>query len=223
MHICRNIEFSLVDDFLIPGKPLPSSFDEMPLVRQLMENSPSQIALINTLAIVPNTHEIESGQGILRDRWGRRLFAISRTWNYDYSKEGANKRSPMDGGRFAIMISPDQSSAAPSWIPEPEARLILQQVDGFDPAKQPLSFLDLAQAAAEKSRNQRDPRTQNWQEMPQTAGETNKWKTGGTENHPVITRETIRSGKYNRLIWVSGASILAGLIIYMVVRNRSRR
>lgn len=57
----------------------------------------------------------------------------------------------MAGGRFAIVIFAEGSpSAAPSWIPESEARIIISQIKDFDPVNQPLAFDELRQLAREK-------------------------------------------------------------------------
>ena len=148
MQMCRTVEIALYEDFILAGKPLPKSFEDMPFLRECAEHQwaqlPHEFELLNDLAIVPNAPLIKKEQGIPLNHVGSRLFAISRTWNFDYAKNGFDASDPMAGGRFIILISDNPPSVAPSWIPEQEARNILTQVKDFDPTKQPRSFDDFA-------------------------------------------------------------------------------
>lgn len=154
MQMCRTVEIALYEDFILPGKPLPVSFEDMPYLRECAENQwadrPHEFELLNDLVVVPYAPAIKKEQGISSNRAGLRLFAISRTWNFDYARKGFVRSDPMAGGRFVILISENPLSVAPSWIPEQEARTILNQVSDFDPAKQPSSFDEFAKIAHSK-------------------------------------------------------------------------
>jgi len=215
LQMCRNIEMSLVDGFLDKGKYLPNSFEEMTLLREMAENQwknqPRTLELINSLALVPNAPTIKSIEGISRSLWGWRLFAISRSWNFDYSKDKASI-DPAEGGRFVIMISPDGSSATPNWIPEPEARVILDQLKDFDPKKQPLAFENIIQSKREMNPQQN--------ESNKTAREhlRKKGNVGSGVQKIPDNQYPKQWGRY----WIAGGVSLAAFLIWMTLRKRAK-
>ncbi len=198
---CRNMIFFLWEDFLNKGSDLPSSFDDIQSYRDVLETYSNPrtlvgtIGIINRLAIVPDAPVIQAGEGISRERQNRRLFAISRSMSFDYPSPEPTGDLPK-GGRFAIVITPDGSDALPYWISESEARLILRQIDGFDPAKQPLAFEDLIQVA-----NKSLPRG---------------WKSK-------ITGAANQAEESNRLPWVLGIFGAVAILAAVVVIFRKRK
>lgn len=100
---------------------------------------PTELAILNTFAFVPDAPLIEMSQGVSQMRGGMRLFAIGRKAVFDYSNV-AHDPEPSKGGRFAILIAADGSDILATWVPEPEVRKILSQVKSFDPAAQALPF-----------------------------------------------------------------------------------
>lgn len=138
-HACNVVEIAIWDEFVSSGKALPDAWEEIQLIadmrRKSGEQNPDLLVKINTLAIVPGGPAIGESQRIRRDRWNSNIFAISRTELFDNAKDPS-----VEGGRFALIVKPDKSEIATHWLPETEAREILGQLEGFDPAKQPLAF-----------------------------------------------------------------------------------
>lgn len=188
MQICRDVEMSLAYDFLIPEKPLPDSFEEMPFIRECVDriwsNPEYQISILNNLAIVPDAPEIKPQDGVRGEFMNHQLFAISREFNYDYAAKDTDQSDPLNGGRFAIVISRDGKSASPSWIPESEARMILKQMKDFDPKTQPLAFEKGVVEKAEKSKHENSQPLDSYREHPQTPA-TDKAPTGSAPKAPL--------------------------------------
>lgn len=215
MQMCRTIEIALYDDFILPGKPLPWSFENMPFLRECAEHqwaeSPHEFELLNDLVIVPSAPTIKKEQGISLNRAGSRLFAISRTWNFDYSKNGFDRSNPRDGGRFVILISENPLSVAPSWISEQEARITLNQIVGFDPAKQPRSFDDFEKNARTKV-TEKEARVENTRKMGRNSTRPN-----------LRTRNSSSTifGNHGEL-WIIAAFMVLVLLILLAIRQRRR-
>ena len=152
-HACNVVEIAIWDEFVSSGKALPNAWEEIQLIadmrRKSGEQNPDLLMKINTLAIVPGGPAIGESQRIRRDRWNNNIFAISRTELFDNAKDPS-----VQGGRFALIVKPDKSEIATHWLPETEAKEILAQLKGFEPAKQPLAF----ESAAELVRIERESR-----------------------------------------------------------------
>jgi hypothetical protein len=93
----------------------------------------------NSFALVPGAPSIREQQGISRSYYGNRLFLISR--EETSIRTGAR-------GRCVILIRPEGLNSKPLqtfsyFVPEVEAQLILKQIPGFDPKKQPIAFNNL--------------------------------------------------------------------------------
>ena len=142
-YFCRQIEMSLAEEFLKAKKPLPSSFEEMELLREIVARDPEDSRSINGMVIVPEAPKISSQRGISRTRSDRRLFAISRT-------AGERKAAPNELGRYSVWISRDGTYATPEWIPESEVQLIMNQLEDFSPESQPMAFVDAEEDIREK-------------------------------------------------------------------------
>lgn len=212
MQMCRTIEIALYEDFILPGKSLPASFEDMPFLRECAEHQwadrPHEFDRLNDLAIVPNAPAIKNEQGISANRAGSRLFAISRTWNFDYSRKGFDESDPMSGGRFVILISENPLSVAPSWIPEQEARVIISQVNGFDPAIQPRSFNDFAKNARSKV-IERDAHKENMRKIWADSTRPNRHRKDGP----------VKILGNHRELWIIGACIVGSLLILHMIRR----
>ncbi|MEO5716495.1 MAG: hypothetical protein ABIT37_23660 [Luteolibacter sp.] len=143
MSICRNLEQIVWNEFLAQGKKLPVNWDDIQAIQEMKQNHASyavrEFKLYNSLAIVPGAPIIAQQPGISQNHANRKLFAISRTSNFDYATKDQIQKAT-DAGRFAILVSSDDSEIAPSWIPEPEIQHILKQLNGFEPTKQPVAF-----------------------------------------------------------------------------------
>ena len=143
-NVIRQITMCIYDDFLSANKELPTTFDNIPTLREWVDRDKSLVSFVNRLAIVPNSRTIRPIQGVSNKFANYRLFAISRNNSFDkvLSSEGADKES---GGRHSILIK--EGDMRVMWIPESQAQLILNQIKGFDPAAQPLAFVDRSQPA----------------------------------------------------------------------------
>ncbi len=152
-YACNIVELAIWDEFLSEGKDLPSSWDDIPSFRDMKKNITAQnlntLQHINALALVPNSPLIQTELGISSTHSNWRLFAISRTAEFHFPESKLDNGSP-DEGRYAILVAGDGTKTEPSWIPETEAQLILKQIKGFDPAKQPFAFKDLDQLERDK-------------------------------------------------------------------------
>ena len=144
VNVIRQITMCIYDDFTSANKELPTTFDNIPTLREWVDRDKSVVSFVNRLAIVPGSLTIRPVKGISNKFANYKLFAISRNNSFDkvLSSEGADKES---GGRHSILIKEGDMRAM--WIPESQAQLILNQIKGFDPAAQPLAFVDRSQPA----------------------------------------------------------------------------
>jgi hypothetical protein len=142
MGVCKELEASLVIQFIVSGKDLPMTWDEFEEIGLIKKNSLERqsfkIKSINSFSLVPNTPLIRDQLGISHQYSGLRLFLISR-------RGIATKSSGV--GRCAILIGPNGAGSEALrtysyFIPEETSKLILDQINGFDPLKQPLAFDD---------------------------------------------------------------------------------
>lgn len=206
---CNDIGLSIYDEFIEAGKKLPSSWDEFAIIREIKSNSLKQNSetakKINTLAIVPASPAIREEQGIIRSRWNQRLFAISRTWNFDYTKTKSGS-DPVHGGRFAILITPDKSSVFTEWIPETEVQIILRQLGDFDPKNQPLAFENLEQVVREKE-NRKEPTITDLKESHE------KKPKSGTQGSSVKSLDQPK-------LWIVAIALLVISGVWFVIRKR---
>ena len=133
------------EDFMKKGIDPPTSFDQIPSYREILEGYSdaemleTRIEAINKLAVVPGAPVIQVAEGISQERHNRRIFAISRNVSFDFPSPKPTGDSP-EGGRFAIVVETNGSDVNSTWISESEAQVILDQIEGFDPATQPLAF-----------------------------------------------------------------------------------
>ncbi len=192
LGICRRLAMIVWDEVIREGHTLPESWDEIPGIGRIRNDpsvmNPSELAIINTLAIVPHAPEIVPEPGISRDHSERRLFVIGRKSSFDHAPSDHNF-DPLKGGRFAILVAPDASDIVATWIPEPEARIILKQIEGFDPSAQSLAFKNIAQLEFEKEeRHQRlmkdarknlIARPSRWNIVKVSASALSAWIAGG--------------------------------------------
>ncbi len=140
MRICRDIEMDLNLTFIKNHKELPSSWDEFTEVKMTNTGSTERnifrMKTINSFALVPNRPEIKLDQGIPKEYSGKFLYLIGK-------KEINSKNS--GSGRCAILIAPSKTDTATVvtysyLIPEDIAKIIIRQIENFDPEKQPVAF-----------------------------------------------------------------------------------
>lgn len=131
-------------EYVSKGRDLPSSFGEMKLLREMVDEQPELADLTNTMALVPNCPEIVQQIGISRERANRKLFAVGRKTNHDYASKHDIE------GRYTIWISGKGNYSYASWVSETELQIILKQIGGFDPSTQPLAFPDAADRSREE-------------------------------------------------------------------------
>ena len=196
LHVFQQITVGLSMDYLQKGEPLPNSFEEIPFVARLAEK-PMYTELVNHLAIVPKSPVIPMVPGVLRSREGFRLFAIARQPDLELEKLG----------RRVILITADGGSAFTSWIVETEAQIILSQLNGFDPEKQPLAFQTLI-----SKKGQRLP-DQNVRDSSQTApSDDNAIATAPPHRKPV----TPAAGSALTENLTSWLAVLVGLVVILL-------
>ena len=107
----------------------------------LRTKTPRELVFFNSLAGVPGTPLIKA-DGVKIRYPGFRLYAISRIPNFEraYTPEGEKT-----GGRYAVLFKEQNGNPVIMeipWIVESEAQIILQQIGGFDPKKEPFVFED---------------------------------------------------------------------------------
>lgn len=141
--VCRELEIALgfqMDE----EKKLPASWDDFEKVRVMKKGTIKHqlftAKAINSFALVPGAPVIEHQAGIPHEYPGYRLVFISR-------EAGKSKSSGI--GRCALLADPEgqnskQFKVYAVFFPENLAQIILKQIDGFDPSKQPLAFEDLS-------------------------------------------------------------------------------
>jgi len=199
--IFRQITLSLTMDYLQVSKDLPISFEEIPMVRQQAKNNPNYIKNLNHLAIVPGTPVINSADGIPSRHFNLRLFAIGRTPDLE----------PKKLGRIVVWITEDGSGSMPDWVPEPEAQIILKQLKGFDPAKQPLVFQDLVQDTSKDPLNQKN--------LNQNArSSTGEGKSLSGEKF----EEVFDQRRVPLLLWIGGGLVVVLMVGYLIRQKRSK-
>lgn len=131
----------LANNVLLGGNRIPEGWSDFMLVNYMKKeaiHSAFSLKSINSFALVPHSPVIKENKGIPTEFSGKRLFLISR-----YKIHTASS----DQGRCVILIYPsanesDKIISAAYFIPEITAQLILNQIPGFDPTKQPLAFDD---------------------------------------------------------------------------------
>lgn len=155
LSVCREIGVSLTLEYLKQGRSLPDSLNRLEGFREYRRGDLWALRIANSMAVVPGAPVIRLEQGISRDRVGPKLFAIGRYESFDYG-DPADKGVSGRGGRHSIWIAEDGITAITNWIPEPEVRLILDQVGNFEPAAQPLPFPDVAKMERKKMDSQSD-------------------------------------------------------------------
>lgn len=213
--ICREIELSLKYQFINDHKDLPVSWAEFEGIRMtkagLLQYESFRAKTINSFAIVPGAPIIQSQLGIPREYSGWRLFLISRD-------ENPTKTS--GSGRYAILIKPEELDSKSVrtysyFIPEETAQIILKQIKGFDPRKQPLAFENIDQLERDKKARQ-DQLTQEVK--------THLKKTGklGKVDQTIPDDHSKGSGRY-WIAWVTAGSFIAAFLIWISCRNRSKR
>jgi hypothetical protein len=143
LRACQNLELDVSYRIGQEGKGIPESWDELMTIERMkagMVKHRLNIAkAINTFALVPGAPVIGSRNGISRDYSGHRLFLISRNEIVAES---------LGSGRCAILVKPLELDDRPvrvisCFVPEETAKIILEGMPEFDPAKQPLAFDDL--------------------------------------------------------------------------------
>lgn len=154
MRVCRFLERLL--DFQInhEKRELPTSWETFDVIGLMKKNPLKQqlfeSRVVNSFALVPDTPLIQPQPGISPDYLGHRLFLISREQNI--TKSAGN-------GRCVILIKPVELDSQPvriysDFIPEETAQIILKQIKGFDPQKQPLAFENIEQLERDKKARQ---------------------------------------------------------------------
>lgn len=147
--ILRNLTIAIKDEYVTDNKRLPESWDDIPMIQNmksdLSSQNPRELKVINMLALVPNSPIVQDIPNSLIKLRNMKLFAISRSEGIDpvFSKKVA---ATTEGGRYVILVSPDMSDIFVNWISEAEAQVILRQLKEFDPAKQPLAFVDITES-----------------------------------------------------------------------------
>ena len=134
-YACNIVEFAIWSEILSQGKDLPSSWEDIPSFRDMKENLSAQnldtLGQINSLVLVPNSPVIQPEPGIVESRLNHKLFAIGRIGNLYDQKSTSNNESP-DKGRYAILVTLDNSQISSSWLLEPEVQIILKQITLHD-------------------------------------------------------------------------------------------
>jgi hypothetical protein len=139
-----NISMVITWEFIDQGKSLPTSWEEISMVREMLENPTSssnfyRLKIINSMALIPGAPRIRQEKGIPHNYWGCRLFAVSRDKNLDYGIiDPVTGKSA--GGRYCAAACDTKEGSMGVWINESEAQLIFKQFSNFDPAKQPIPF-----------------------------------------------------------------------------------
>ncbi len=209
MAASRDLEFMIVVEFLSEGKELPSAWNDIHGIQEMRMNIANQnkdkLLMLNNLALVPGAPLIRSEEGIQMNHQGYRLFAISRTTNFDEKSE----LNQSEGARYAVLVSMESSEVMSSRIPEPEARLILQQIDGFDPEKQPLAFEGLIQVSSDNSTSDSE------------FGESGENPSQHRKRE--ITEEANQSEESNHLPWIFGILGTVAILAAVVVIFRKRK
>lgn len=151
----RQLALSTYETILANKNELPKKFEEVSGLREWASKEPIIISFINRLAIVPLAPQVKFELGIQNKFVGFRLFAISRKESSDkvISEELSGKKS---SGRYSILVKADYSDIFVMWIPEIQARIILKQLKGFDPEKQPLAFQTLISEKGQRLPDQND-------------------------------------------------------------------
>ncbi len=143
VRICRDVEMDLNHTFIKKFKELPSSWAEFTEVKMTnkgtSERNTFRIKTINSFALVPNRPKIKLDSEIPTEYSGKFLYLIGK-------HEVISKNSGV--GRCAILLAfsekdPTGLVTYSYLIPEDIAKKIIQQIDGFDPEKQPIAFPDL--------------------------------------------------------------------------------
>lgn len=201
MQMFRQLELCIYDDFIDRGENLPGSFESIASLRRILEAHPKMIQNLNKFTIVPGAPFIQPVQGLAHEFSGNRLFATSRT----------SDLQPSRIGRLVLFATSNGSSVFPYWIPEPQFQIILKQLKGFDPAKQPLAFQDLAQGDAGKAPRQRSPNH-------------NEDLVKG-EPHPLLPdqaniKRTFKKPSESHSFWIIGGIIFLISVIGYVIRQR---
>lgn len=145
-YACNMIELAIWDEFVSQGKPLPSSWGDIPSFREMKKNisnqSISTLRHINAFALVPNAPVIHAHAGISRNNADRRLFAISRIAEFHLPGAISNNEAT-ERGRYVILVAVDGNKTDSYWVFESEVQLIFKQIKDLDLNKLPLAFDDL--------------------------------------------------------------------------------
>ncbi|RYD22530.1 MAG: hypothetical protein EOP88_07715 [Verrucomicrobiaceae bacterium] len=134
LEICRQLMLSIFEETTEAGKPLPTSWDQLPGVHAMAEWKRDGLAAFDFLVIVPGAPVIGGGDAAARGLEGRRLFAMSRT--PDYLRKTGFFGEHEAAGRYIITFTENAAGSFAMWIPETQAQAIIRQT-GFQPEKQP--------------------------------------------------------------------------------------
>lgn len=207
MGVCSFLQGLLEFQVFHESKDLPTSWETFEVIGTMKKGSSKkqlfEMKTINSFALVPSLPIIQSEPGIPGDYQGNRLFLISR-------EENVTKASGR--GRCAIFIKTEGSSSKPVrtfsyFIPEETAQIILKQIGGFDPQKQPLAFENLPELEKEEKQFQDNISPPKVPVLP------------GQSRH--ATKDRKKLDDY-RLWWVAVGGMSA-FLIWIAWRNRSRR
>lgn len=210
----RSIEIGLHEQYLVNGKPLPSSLNEIDFLKEIAARSPAEGMLFNEMAVVTGAPKIIEETGIRRDHINWRLFAIGREVNTDkVSFKGADG-NPMPG-RYSVWISPDGTYCSPGWIPETEVQAALKQIGGFDPTTQPLAFPDAAERVRENIERKRKLR-EGIREDLERAGRRSPKERSTDGSAPA-------AGNSGRLRWLLIGIVTLALLLWLTVFVAGRR
>lgn len=211
--ICREIESNLLNQFIDEHKNLPVSWAEFEGIsmtkRGLLQYQSFRAKTINSLALVPGAPIIKSQLGIPREYSGWRLFLISRDKNFTKTS---------GDGRYAILIKPEELDSKSMrtysyFIPEETAQIILKQINGFDPQKQPLAFENIDQLEQNKKSRQ-DQSTQEIRKHLRQKGEL------GPDDE--ILPQHHKSMWWNNGLWIAAGISLFVFLIWRTLPKRGK-
>lgn len=201
MQIFRQLELCIYEDFIDRGESLPESFESIARLRKILEGHPRMITNLNKFTIVPEAPTIQPAQGLANEFSGNQVYAISRTPDLQTRKVG----------RFALFTTSNGTSVFPNWIPEPQFQIILKQLKGFDPAKQPLAFQDLAQDSTGKTTTHRTLIYGN---------DSNRGDQYSTLPAESKTKKASKSQIRSLPLWIAGGAVCLIFVIGYVMHQR---
>lgn len=222
---CKEFEFSLGFRLEHENKGIPTAWEEFEAIEMMKSGSMAlqlrRAKAINSFALVPGAPMIESDAGIPREYAGYRLVFISR----------AESQTKLAGnGRCALLADPrgqnsKQFRAYSVFFSEEVTQIILNQIEGFDPIKQPLAFEDLSPFERERQQYHDNVRLPDGRSLSNTSAEAIDKRTSRSELRPTKDFQDTNSTATKTHSWLEFLILVVtvGIVFFAIFWSKRRK